>query len=186
MSRGVLFRSDSLHLLGDNGRQALSALGIGTVIDLRDAHEVHGRPDDLDGLKIRRLNLPVFEDGGVALHRRSPSLVILYRSVVTEHARVLVDVLREIARSDGTGVLVHCGTGKDRTGIVVALAPVAVGAERASVVRTTRARGTTSAANGWRRRWRTRSSTMEQRTLPDSARCSAGAQPRSSRLRSIS
>lgn len=131
---GTLFRSDSLHALGERGRRALRDLGVGTVIDLRDAHEIRAKPDDLDGSRFRRLHLAVFEGTGVSLHLESRDLTALYRTVVDRHARMVVAGVCAIAQADGAAVLVHCGTGKDRTGIVVALALLAIGADRASVI----------------------------------------------------
>ena len=49
--RGVLYRSDGLHRLGDDGREALRRLGVGMVIDLRDENEARMMPDDLVGLR---------------------------------------------------------------------------------------------------------------------------------------
>ncbi len=59
--RGKLFRSDGLARLGDEGRQSLRDLGVRVVIDLRDDFETEVMPDDVDGLDLERLHLPVFE-----------------------------------------------------------------------------------------------------------------------------
>ena len=46
----------------------------------------------------------------------------------------IVASVRAIARADGA-VLVHCAAGKDRTGVVVAMALDAAGIDRAAIVR---------------------------------------------------
>src|SRR5690349_8902348 len=63
---GVLYPSDGLFRLGDDGRAELRDLGVGIVIDLRDDNEARSMPDDLDGLDVEVLRLPVFEGSGAS------------------------------------------------------------------------------------------------------------------------
>jgi protein-tyrosine phosphatase len=130
---GVLFRSDGLHRLGEPGRAALADLGIGIVIDLRDETEAQYMPDDLDGLEVEVLRLPVFEGSG-ASHGPNISLDTLYDRIVDQHAGVVVSAIREISTAGDRAVVVHCTAGKDRTGVVTALALLAVGVDRDEVV----------------------------------------------------
>jgi protein-tyrosine phosphatase len=132
--RGVLYRSDGLHRLGDEGREALRRLGVGTVIDLRDDNEARLMPDDLHGLDVEVRRLPVFEGSGASQGERGISLEKLYHRIVTQHAPIVVDAVREIASSGDRAVLVHCTAGKDRTGVVVALTLLAAGVEREAVI----------------------------------------------------
>lgn len=131
---GVLYRSDGLHRLGEEGKAELRELGIGIVIDLRDENESSIMPDDLDGLDVEVLQLPVFEGSGASQGARGISLDALYERIVTQHAAVVVSALREIASAGDRAVVVHCTAGKDRTGVVVALALSAVGVDREAVV----------------------------------------------------
>lgn len=136
---GVLFRSDGLHRLGEAGKQRLRELGVGIVIDLRDERESQAMPDDLDGLDVEVLRLPVFEGSGASQGAAGISLVALYERIVTLHASIVIDAIREISTAgmhpDGEqAVVVHCTAGKDRTGIVVALALLAVGVDRELVI----------------------------------------------------
>ncbi|MFF2387258.1 tyrosine-protein phosphatase [Agromyces sp. NPDC058104] len=131
---GVLYRSDGLYRLGEAGKSELRELGIGIVIDLRDENEAKMMPDDLDGLEVEVLRLPVFEGSGASQGAGGISLEALYERIVTQHASVVVSALREIANAGDRAVIVHCTAGKDRTGVVVALALMAVGADRESVI----------------------------------------------------
>jgi len=131
---GVLFRSDGLHRLGEAGKDELRELGVGIVIDLRDENEARYMPDDLDGLDVEVLRLPVFEGSGASQGARGISLDALYARIVTQHAPVVVSALREIAGAGERAVVVHCTAGKDRTGVVVALALRAVGVDREAVI----------------------------------------------------
>ncbi|MCY3631257.1 MAG: tyrosine-protein phosphatase [bacterium] len=54
--RGVLFRSDTLH---EAVMEDLARLNLACVIDFRSEAEVERRPDRLDGLNMRWVNLPV-------------------------------------------------------------------------------------------------------------------------------
>lgn len=129
---GLLYRSDGLHRLGEAGRAALADLGVGVVIDLRDENEARWMPDDLEGLDVEVLRLPVFEGSSSSLG--GITLVELYEKIVTQHASVVVNALSDLSAAGDRTVLVHCTAGKDRTGIVVALALLAVGVDRDAVL----------------------------------------------------
>ncbi|MFK4728225.1 tyrosine-protein phosphatase [Agromyces mediolanus] len=131
---GVLFRSDGLHALGDPGKAELRQLGVGVVIDLRDEQEVARMPDDLTGLDVEVLRLPVFEGSGASQGAAGISLEALYERIVVQHSRVVVDAVREISAARDRSVVVHCTAGKDRTGVVIALTLLAVGVDRELVI----------------------------------------------------
>ncbi|GIT79482.1 hypothetical protein LLS1_11510 [Leifsonia sp. LS1] len=131
---GKLFRADALGRLGDPGKQSLRDLGVRVVIDLRDQFEVDVLPDDLDGLDVDVLRLPVFEGSGASQATIGATLVDLYEKILLQHRDVVVRALREIADTADAPVVVHCTAGKDRTGIVVALALLAVGVDRETVL----------------------------------------------------
>ncbi|GGI47414.1 protein-tyrosine phosphatase [Agromyces flavus] len=132
--RGALFRSDGLHRLGDEGRDALRRLDVGMIIDLRDDNEARLMPDDLDGLDVEVHRLPVFEGSGASQGERGISLEALYHRIVTRHSPILVDALRALPTAGDRAVVVHCTAGKDRTGMVVAMALLGAGVERESVI----------------------------------------------------
>ena len=131
---GKLFRSDGLHALGVDGRRMLAELGVRVIVDLRDDAEVTALPDDIGGLDVEVLRLPVFEGSGASQATIGGTLSDLYAKILLQHTDVVVAALREIADTRDVGVVVHCTAGKDRTGIVVALALLAVGVSRADVV----------------------------------------------------
>jgi protein-tyrosine phosphatase len=132
--RGKLYRADALGRLGERGRAALRELGVRIVIDLRDDFEVEALPDDLEGLDVEVLRLPVFEGSGASASTVGATIVHLYDKIVFQHTDVIVRALREIADTGDEPVVVHCTAGKDRTGIVIALALLAVGVDRETVV----------------------------------------------------
>ncbi len=131
---GKLFRSDGLSKLGEAGKAEMARLGVRTVIDLRDDFEAEVMPDDLAGLDVETIRLPVFEGSGASQGVAGVSLEALYEKILGQHADVVVTALREIASTGNSGVLVHCTAGKDRTGIVVALALLVAGVDRSVVL----------------------------------------------------
>ncbi|HEV7183017.1 MAG TPA: tyrosine-protein phosphatase [Leifsonia sp.] len=131
---GKLFRSDGLHSLGEEGKEKLRELGVKFIVDLRDDFEIEAAPDDLAGLDVEVLHLPVFEGSGASQATIGATIADLYAKIVLQHTDVVVKALSEIADTGDAGVVVHCTAGKDRTGIVVALALLAIGVDRETVV----------------------------------------------------
>jgi protein-tyrosine phosphatase len=62
-----------------------------------------------------------------------PPVVRAYLSYLRLRPDSIVGAVRAIARADGA-VLVHCAAGKDRTGVVIALALDAAGVDRGAIV----------------------------------------------------
>ena len=131
-----LYRSDALNRLTDEARDDLRQRDIRTVIDLRDDEERRHNPSLLEGLPVRVVESPIFSGSASSFLASDITLARLYETVVTENADAIVRAIRVIASSgEGEGaVLVHCTAGKDRTGLVVAFALLAVGVDRQEVV----------------------------------------------------
>lgn len=132
---GKLFRSDGLHALTEAGRTHLSQLGVRTVIDLRDQTELDHSPSRLEGLPVQVRHNPIFDAGKVPGASASITLQDIYALMISLHAQRLADAVRLIADSETGPVLVHCTAGKDRTGVVIALALLAAGVDRSQVIR---------------------------------------------------
>lgn len=130
---GRLFRSDALHGLTDASREHFAELGIALVVDLRDERELAGWPSRLDGLDITTVHAPIFS-GAAPASLADVTLDGLYATMIADYGVPLADAVRLIARSGNQKVLVHCTAGKDRTGLVVALALRAAGVDRAAVI----------------------------------------------------
>jgi protein-tyrosine phosphatase len=133
---GQLYRSDSLAGVTAAGAADLAALRIGVVIDLRSPLE---RSQDHS-----RSVLPGAMHVWLPIHGGSRSSIVdsdgvvsleaLYRQVVADSAWTIATAVSVIADSGPLPVLVHCTAGKDRTGLVVAIALEAAGVERTAVV----------------------------------------------------
>jgi protein-tyrosine phosphatase len=133
---GQLYRSDSLAGVTATGAADLAALRIGVVVDLRSALE---RSQDHS-----RSVLPGAVHVWLPIHGGSRSSLVdadgvfsleqLYRQVLDDSAWTIAAAVSVIADSGSAPVLVHCTAGKDRTGLVVALALEAAGVDRTAVV----------------------------------------------------
>jgi protein-tyrosine phosphatase len=119
-----LLRSDSLHRLTPDAQRTLIDYGVRTIIDLRRTSEVTRQPNvfaTAENLTYR--NVPLFDDDMTDIvEKPAKTLDDLYRLWVEHCHNGLRDALAGIATADDEPVLVHCMVGKDRTGLVVALA----------------------------------------------------------------
>lgn len=120
---GALIRADDLAHLTAEGHAAVHAAGVRRVIDLRGRAETALLPSPFAGDERYRW-LPFIDE--VADRQRDPvaesTLLATYRGSVERNARNIVAGLRAVADAPAGGVVVHCSAGKDRTGVLVALA----------------------------------------------------------------
>lgn len=150
---GVLLRSDNLQTLSERDVRALiDDYGLEAVIDLRTDVEVHREgPGPLSSEPdVRIEHRSLYPDSGVTTdieadlikpwggpdEDESPDetpTVRAYMSYLRRRPDSIVESVRTIARSDGA-VLAHCAAGKDRTGVVVAIALDAAGVDRELIV----------------------------------------------------
>ncbi len=137
VKQGVLFRSGSLAQATPADLEALAALGIRTVCDLRTPGERRRGADRLPGGAVQYVHLPVvirrYSQGvvGNLLHalasgqgRRldyTRTAVEAYREYATAKRQQLAALLRLAIQPGSLPLLIHCMAGKDRTGFACAL-----------------------------------------------------------------
>lgn len=125
-------RTDDLRRLTTDGRAALLAYGVTTIVDLRSPRELQEAPNPLRDLPGYR-TLPFMDDGSVGAPSRYEAAADNYLEWLDRHRAGVAAILRDIADAPPGGVLVHCAAGKDRTGIVVALLLSVAGVDRAAI-----------------------------------------------------
>ncbi len=149
---GRLVRSDNLQDLSpDDITLLVEEHGVTTVIDLRTPNEIQQEgPAPMTAVgSVRHVHLSVIPESlgntdaaseALATNRErarerdaSDLALSYYLGYLEDRPENIVEALRTIAGAPGT-VLVHCAAGKDRTGVVVALALTAVGVPREEVV----------------------------------------------------
>lgn len=129
----TLYRSDALHRLTDKGRQEFAALGISTVIDLRDDNERAYAPPALNQ-PIRIIANPIFQGVDGMLRETEMGMEDFYREMTESYGQNVVSAIRHIARVEQPATLVHCTAGKDRTGTTIALTLTTLGVDRDDVL----------------------------------------------------
>jgi protein-tyrosine phosphatase len=150
---GVLLRSDNLQTLSARDvRVLVEQEALEVVLDLRTDVEValegpgpltredavriehrslypeSGENTDLDAATVR-----VWGETGRDAAPHDSAVVHAYMGYLCSRPDSIVGSIRTIARADGS-VLVHCAAGKDRTGVVIALALDAAGIDRGAII----------------------------------------------------
>jgi protein-tyrosine phosphatase len=121
----ALMRADALTDLGTDGRRALAALGVRTVVDLREPVERELDPDAISGLELRVYEQPLFA-GRVDLNTVR-GLRGLYATALASCGDRFAAVVGVLCEPGALPAIVHCSAGKDRTGLVAALVLSALG-----------------------------------------------------------
>jgi protein-tyrosine phosphatase len=117
---GRVARSEWPGFLTERGWRELVAHGIRTIVDLRCPSEEPYAPND----GIRRVAVPIFEfdDPELAGLVRGMTRKSEYYAVWMDYCRPrMAAAVAAVADAPADGVLVHCHSGRDRTGIVSAL-----------------------------------------------------------------
>lgn len=126
---GVLLRSGNLSAVTPAGSEALRGR-VRHIVDLRGDEELRRAPTAVTGVPIT--HLPLFYGSVSSFFAKDTSLEQMYGDMVEQGSGRIVEAVRVIAAGEPT--LVHCTVGKDRTGVTIALALSAVGADRDAVV----------------------------------------------------
>ncbi len=150
---GVLLRSDNLQsLTARDVRVLVEEEALEVVLDLRTELEVElegpGPMTQEPRVRVEHRSLYPRSGGNTDLDADSvnlwpptgpsgwpgePRVVQAYLSYLIARPDSIVASIRTIANTRGA-VLVHCAAGKDRTGVIVALALDAAGADRTTIV----------------------------------------------------
>lgn len=140
-----LFRSDHLAALTEADLARMAALGIRAVFDLRHENERVRWPDRLPVAPVPRVYPLGFYPTGMRemFARFSPrttaqevdlALAEHYRHFPVAHVDEFRQLLAALLEMEGVPALVHCASGKDRTGFAVALVLMALGVPRITII----------------------------------------------------
>lgn len=124
----VLVRADDVTRLSAEGRAALREYGVSTVIDLRCPSEGH----PFDGA----VRVPLFRNDDpalVAAAERCDCQGDFYVLLLESSHSLFSEAVEILAAAPG-GTLFHCGAGRDRTGLVAALALLLTGVRDDAII----------------------------------------------------
>ncbi len=130
----ILFRADGLHRLEPEGRTALLAAGVRTVVDLRRDDESREHPNPFAGVPEVRYARISLQDVPLEQLAELSSLEDVYRSILENGRAQVADVFRALFAPGALPGVFHCTAGKDRTGIIAALVLSAAGVPEEVVV----------------------------------------------------
>ena len=121
---GIFLRSDVPSFLSADDICFLKNYGLKNVMDLRSSEECAAVPDVLSSdYRISYINVPMYDRmaakgiSSEANEYKPFSWAEHYIRMVDENKRWMLDVLNSLEKAQGC-TLIHCATGKDRTGLV--------------------------------------------------------------------
>jgi protein-tyrosine phosphatase len=116
---GLVLRAGQLNEMTTAAHPRMTALGLRTVIDLREDPELAKLPESVypEGITIHRH--PLYRDR-IALGDID-DLGVLYDQILDRCADTVTAALEILAAPGARPALVHCSAGKDRTGLIIAL-----------------------------------------------------------------
>lgn len=128
--RGRVIRADCVRSLTDAGWEALAGYGVATVIDLRSHDELSEDPPQTVDLDVVHVPVmaepgdPVWREVRAAEHGLADDTEIkraFYLRVLRQWSDRYAAAVAATAAARRGGVVIHCHSGKDRTGLVTAL-----------------------------------------------------------------
>ncbi|MBB4686524.1 tyrosine-protein phosphatase [Amycolatopsis jiangsuensis] len=137
--RGVFFRSENLSAVTARGWRHLHALGIRTVLDLRQpaerAQSGYRAPDWLTRVEIDHDGLTEHPDFWAEYWESGlVGTALYYLPHLTRLPHRSAAVLSALARAPEGGVLFHCVSGRDRTGLISLLLLAIAGTTEEAIV----------------------------------------------------
>jgi len=142
-----LFRSGELTRLSENGKDALRKLGVKAVFDLRTKAEVERYKSTTPAIEgIQVVHAPVFEKDeidhlGLAAFLQNfeaneqGAFASTYARTLESGGPAFETILKHLRDKPDEPCLVHCTAGKDRTGVLVALVLMLLGARDEDIIK---------------------------------------------------
>ncbi|WP_020573179.1 tyrosine-protein phosphatase [Actinopolymorpha alba] len=127
---GALVRTDHHGKLNADGIAALEAYGVSRIIDLRRERECERKPSPFASTDHYQ-NIPV--QNPADSDNETLTLAEIYMTMLDTRPKLFASAVAAIADAPAGAVVVHCAGGKDRTGMVVAMALYLAGVSPAMI-----------------------------------------------------
>jgi protein-tyrosine phosphatase len=148
IKEGLLYRSDHLKKVSTEDVEAVAALGIKRVYDLRSEKEREKDPPTLPKIgSLEVVHLPIYYAPlDPALTRRKilrgeveegdfhQAMIESYRAYALDYRAQWSTLIIDLSDPSGLPALFHCTHGKDRTGVAVAITLRALGVPQETVM----------------------------------------------------
>ncbi|MGH2598652.1 MAG: tyrosine-protein phosphatase, partial [Dehalococcoidia bacterium] len=124
---GVVVRSERPNGLTATGWSALHAHGIRTIVDLRNDEERRATDADPRPTELATVHVPLEQDLLADpeykqwAERGLLATPLYYRTFLSRWPERAAAAVAAVAHAQPGGVLIHCGLGRDRTGLVAML-----------------------------------------------------------------
>ena len=129
---GALIRADSLQYLSHDGVAAVRRAGVGRILDLRGDRETTEYPTPFSGDPLG-MRVPV-QDPADPSDSQYETIIDACLGMLDRHPELFAAAVAAIVEAPEGAVVVHCHGGKDRTGMVVALALSVAGVPEDEIV----------------------------------------------------
>lgn len=148
IKKGLLYRSDHLKKVSTEDVEAVAALGIKRVYDLRSEKEREKDPPTLPKIgSLEVVHLPIYyAPMDPALTRRKilrgeveegdfhQAMIESYRAYALDYRAQWSTLIIDLSDPSGLPALFHCTHGKDRTGVAVAITLRALGVPQETIM----------------------------------------------------
>jgi protein-tyrosine phosphatase len=119
-----LIRTDNHDRLTSEGIVLLSESGVKRIVDLRSSWEAEKYPSPFR-LESEYVNQPLLDEAdehGQTLVYQAKTNLEIYKVMLERYSGLIGKAVIAIANAPVGGVVIHCHAGKDRTGLITALA----------------------------------------------------------------
>jgi protein-tyrosine phosphatase len=126
-----LIRTDNHDRLNSDGMAILRDSGMKRIIDLRSSWESEKYPSPFR-LETEYVNQPLLDEAdehGQTLVYQAKTNLEIYKVMLERYSGLIGKAVITIANAPVGGVVIHCHAGKDRTGLITALALSVAGVE---------------------------------------------------------